>query len=210
MRIRDLGVFLTLDPGLKKFESGINVPDSQHCYRDATCIASCFTTMSIVSCISLFPIGRAAACVDSFHHLIRKFSASRMDPPLQTLKPRTSAAAMSSQSRKLTATGRQRPVFHQRRALWQSSCRYKSQLLRRMIAKMNWGRWTCEKSVKFQRNWKRRVLTMGCSFISHRTRQGVESSAPVQSNAPPLLSMIGGLSALPTAMMILGKNFEQE
>jgi hypothetical protein len=32
----------------------------------------------------------------------------------------------------------------------------------------------------------------------------------VQSNAPPLLSMIGGLSALPTAMMILGKNLEQE
>jgi hypothetical protein len=27
----DLGIFLTLDLGRKKFESGINIPDPQHC-----------------------------------------------------------------------------------------------------------------------------------------------------------------------------------
>ncbi len=30
----DPRIFLTLDPGWKKFESGINIPDPQHCkYR---------------------------------------------------------------------------------------------------------------------------------------------------------------------------------
>jgi hypothetical protein len=27
------GIFLTLDPGWKKFGSGINIPDPQHCFR---------------------------------------------------------------------------------------------------------------------------------------------------------------------------------
>jgi hypothetical protein len=30
MRIRDPGIFLTLDPGWKKFGPGINFPDPQH------------------------------------------------------------------------------------------------------------------------------------------------------------------------------------
>jgi hypothetical protein len=31
MRIREPGIFLTLDPGWKKFGSGKNIPDPQHC-----------------------------------------------------------------------------------------------------------------------------------------------------------------------------------
>jgi hypothetical protein len=33
MRIRDLGIFLTLDPvsGMEKFGPGINITDPQHC-----------------------------------------------------------------------------------------------------------------------------------------------------------------------------------
>jgi hypothetical protein len=29
----DPGIFLVLDPGRKKYESGINIPDPQHCLR---------------------------------------------------------------------------------------------------------------------------------------------------------------------------------
>jgi hypothetical protein len=32
IRIRDPRIFLTLDPGWKKFGSGINIPDPQHWY----------------------------------------------------------------------------------------------------------------------------------------------------------------------------------
>jgi len=37
IRIRDPGIFLTLDPGWKKFGSGINIPDPQHC-RCTNCV----------------------------------------------------------------------------------------------------------------------------------------------------------------------------
>ncbi len=37
-RIRNPGIFLTLDPGWKKFESGINIPDPQHWWQPQNCL----------------------------------------------------------------------------------------------------------------------------------------------------------------------------
>jgi hypothetical protein len=46
----DPGIFLTLDPGWKKFASGINIPDPQHC-RCANCNLDTVPYMQVIQAL---------------------------------------------------------------------------------------------------------------------------------------------------------------